>query len=59
VPMVRIKAGGSGKAELSKKVGEHARALLAASEDRVLVVYGERAASIYYEGERTPRARAV
>lgn len=59
MPMVRIKAGGSGKAELSKKVGEHARALLAASEDRVLVVYGERAASIYYEGERTPRARAV
>lgn len=59
MPVVTIKASRKSKgrsADLMARVKAQADTLLADAEDRVLVVYGEEAASIYYEGDASPRA---
>jgi hypothetical protein len=49
--LVTLKAGSKGRNKKVASLIQKAKAQAASSNDRVLVVYGEDAASIYFEGE--------
>lgn len=59
MPVVMIKGSrkpGKGRSDLMARVQLKAETLLRDAEACVLVVYGEQDASIYYEGQPSPRA---